>query len=311
LNIPERVQDLAAKQVEKNLEILWTWPLLTTEGARLEDVERFVVYGMPIANASQPPSPEAFDSQATEWRELTGAEIEPYGPGKKIELSIAAAEHIGKTYALAVRAESRRGRRGALSNIQVIELIEPPATPAVPAASTTPEGVALTWRAAERATAYRIYRQAPGGQEFQPQGEAASSAFNDASIQWGQTYQYRVRGLTQTSAGVTEGADSPTVEIIAKDTFPPAPPSDLRAVVTPTSVELSWRESAEPDFAGYRIRRRLADAAPTALNEQLLATPSFSDRTIQPGSTYRYTLTALDQNGNESATSESIEAVIP
>lgn len=311
LNIPERVNDLAARQVEQNLEIQWTWPLLTTEGARLEDVEKFVVYGMPIADPAQPPSPEAFEPQAAEWRELTAPEIKSYGPGKKIELKIPATAQIGKTYALAVRAESRRGRRGGLSNIHVIELVDPPATPAVPNASMTPAGVALSWPAAERATGYRVYRQAPGAPEFQPQGETPTSAFNDAAIQWDQTYRYRVRALTQTTAGVAEGADSPAVQVITKDTFPPAPPADLRAVVTRTTVELSWRENSEADFAGYRVRRQVGDGSPSALNEHPLTTPSFSDPGIRSGNTYRYTVTALDRNGNESAVSESIEAAVP
>ena len=311
LNIPERSHDFEARQIGQQLVLEWTWPLLTTEGVRLDDVARFVVQGMPIADPAQPPTAETLDQNGSEWRALAGSDIEAYGPGKKIELSIPAAEHIGKTYALAVRAESRRGRRGGLSNIQVIELVDPPATPAAPTASMTPQGVALSWPAAQRATAYRVYRRGPGGEEFQPQAETATAAFNDAAIQWDQTYQYRLRGLTQTAAGVTEGADSPTVQIVTKDTFPPAPPADLRAVVTPASVELSWRENSEADFAGYRIRRQAGDAPPTVLNEKLIATPSFSDRTIQPGSAYRYTVTALDQKGNESAASESIETAIP
>jgi fibronectin type 3 domain-containing protein len=171
--------------------------------------------------------------------------------------------------------------------------------------------VALAWPAAERATGYRIYRQGPGSGAFQTLGETTTASFQDAAIQWDQTYQYRVRGLTQTPAGVAEGAASQAVQILTKDTFPPAPPADLRAVVTPASVELSWRESSEPDFAGYRIHRQLGGAAPTVLTEQLLATPAFSDRSIQPGGTYRYTVTALDRKGNESAPSETIQAVIP
>ena len=76
-------------------------------------------------------------------------------------------------------------------------------------------------------------------------------------------------------------------------------------------MELSWRESTEADLAGYRVRRQTGDSTPTLLNENLTATPSFSDSSVQTGKTYRYTVAAVDRNNNESAPSESIEAVIP
>ena len=95
-------------------------------------------------------------------------------------------------------------------------------------------------------------------------------------------------------AGWIEGPLSETVSVTPIDTFPPPPPSGLRAVRTADTVELSWLPVDENGVAGYRVFR-----GGTALGPLVTGT-SFSDGTAASGTAYEYEVTAIDANGNES-----------
>jgi fibronectin type 3 domain-containing protein len=95
------------------------------------------------------------------------------------------------------------------------------------------------------------------------------------------------------------------------DTFPPSAPDGLRAVVGEGTVELSWSASPESDTAGYHVYRSSASGTPVRLTSAPLATPAFSDRNVQSGARYAYNVSAVDEKGNESPHSTSLEVTIP
>ena len=62
--------------------------------------------------------------------------------------------------------------------------------------------------------------------------------------------------------------------------------------------------SQENDVAGYRVYRTEVDTVRgQPLIPDLIPTPAFRDTTVQTGHKYRYTVTAVDRAGNESAES--------
>ena len=88
------------------------------------------------------------------------------------------------------------------------------------------------------------------------------------------------------------------------DTTPPAIPTGLAAVPGSGSVTLSWTANTEPDLAGYNVYRGaslLNGAAP-------VSGTSFSDTGLTNGTTYTYTITAVDTSGNASVQSPPVSA---
>jgi fibronectin type 3 domain-containing protein len=72
------------------------------------------------------------------------------------------------------------------------------------------------------------------------------------------------------------------------------------------SIELAWRPNTEEDLAGYQVYRSVEGSAPERIAGPVDA-PNFSDRTVEIGKKYSYTITAVDRTGNESAHSTAVE----
>ena len=77
------------------------------------------------------------------------------------------------------------------------------------------------------------------------------------------------------------------------------------------SVDLSWNASTS-QVSGYNIYRGSQSGGPyTKLNSTLISALTFTDTTVQSGTTYFYVSTAVDANSVESAYSNEATAVIP
>lgn len=146
----------------------------------------------------------------------------------------------------------------------------------------------------------------------------------DSSITFGATYAYRAQRVVHVEIGGQRrelaGPLSAPVRIDAVNIYPPRVPQGLAAVATPgvagasPAIDLSWQPNTEADLAGYVVYRREAGAtrgwrrispAPPA------PAPAFHDANVQPGHTYRYTVSAVDQQGHESARSAVAEETVP
>jgi len=106
---------------------------------------------------------------------------------------------------------------------------------------------------------------------------------------------------------------SAAVEITLRAVFPPAVPQGLLAAGFPVegsdaiAVDLVWQPNAESDLAGYNVYRQADDGAAVKLTAKPVALPAFHDATAAHGVSYRYTVTAVDAKGNESAASAVAE----
>jgi hypothetical protein len=148
----------------------------------------------------------------------------------------------------------------------------------------------------------------------------------DKTIRFGETYEYRAQRVSRvTVEGQTvelAGPLSDPIRVEAIDTFPPAVPSGLAAVATAAdsaagaspspSIDLSWLPVAEADLAGYAVYRREGEGAWQRISSaQPVVGPGFHDSEVQPGHTYTYAVTAIDQLGHESARSPKAEETVP
>lgn len=102
-------------------------------------------------------------------------------------------------------------------------------------------------------------------------------------------------------------ADAEPAQIAAQyapfDTTPPSAPSNLRVTATTTtSIALGWDASSDAGgVQSYRVKRAgVADGTTTGTSTTITG--------LAPGSKYTFTVTALDNAGNESAASASLTA---
>ncbi len=148
----------------------------------------------------------------------------------------------------------------------------------------------------------------------------------DTNAQPNQNYRYTVdRVSTLTVAGHSievQGQPSDPITVSTTDVFPPAVPRGLVAVADAAAgaIDLSWRPDSEVDLAGYYVYRRDTGTslpaqripAAAASNSQLpIATPAFRDTEVERGHTYAYSISAIDQSGNESPRSPEVVESLP
>jgi fibronectin type 3 domain-containing protein len=77
------------------------------------------------------------------------------------------------------------------------------------------------------------------------------------------------------------------------------------------TVALSWTASTST-VAGYNVYRGTVSGGPySKINSSLVATLSYTDSTVQSGTTYYYVTTAVDSSGDESTYSNEVSAPIP
>jgi hypothetical protein len=151
---------------------------------------------------------------------------------------------------------------------------------------------------------------------------ARSDRALDSDIRFGQSYEYRAQRVARITVGgktlELAGTISAPVRVAALDIFPPAVPTGLAAVATvgengaETAIDLSWQPVTDTDLAGYIVYRREGKAAWQRISPaEPLAPPAFHDTRVQPGHTYHYAVSAIDQNGHESARSAETEEFVP
>jgi hypothetical protein len=164
---------------------------------------------------------------------------------------------------------------------------------------------------------------APGKAEI---GTEVSGAL-DKTVRFGSTYEFTAQRLLRTTIGgqTLELASvvSPPVRVEVVDTFPPAVPQGLEAVLVPEemTIDLSWQPDTEEDLAGYIVYRSIQTSAAGAgkasrvwdrISGQLpLAAGVFRDSKVEPGHVYRYAVSAIDVTGHESRRSAEAEETVP
>jgi len=74
---------------------------------------------------------------------------------------------------------------------------------------------------------------------------------------------------------------------------------------------LLWAPDTDADLAGYNVYRHEEGSQPAKINTELVKTPAFRDTNVTAGKMYWYSVTAVDERGNESTHSEQASEAIP
>ncbi len=78
------------------------------------------------------------------------------------------------------------------------------------------------------------------------------------------------------------------------------------------AIDLSWAPDSEADVAGYVVYRRESVGAWERISPaEPVVGPAFHDAHVQPGQTYRYAVSAVDEGGHESARSAETQETVP
>jgi hypothetical protein len=149
----------------------------------------------------------------------------------------------------------------------------------------------------------------------------------DTGIRFGQTYEYRAQRVARlTVNGQALELASPLsapLRIEAEQLFPPSEPKGLAAVATAgengasPAIDLSWQPDTEADLAGYIVyRSELAATGAGGAWQRISPTqpavgPAYHDTNVQPGHAYAYAVSAIDQEGHESARSAEAQETVP
>lgn len=289
LNLPQPVNNLSAVQMGDKIVVRFTTPTRTTEDLPVTKLEAIDLAIAPNA-----------DFTSARHFQISASDLGPR------EFTIDAADWEGQQVFVAIRTTGSSGRESDRSNLDFLRVGAPLLKPMAVIPTNTRDGVALRWMG--NAPVYRILRSVLSDPMpvYEPAGESDKPEFTDTATTYGVRYAYVVIGKDGDSR---ESLPSDPIEITTEDKFAPSVPSGLRAVSAGTGVDLSWTPSSDDDLGGYNLFRAIDDGSfePYA---QKLALPSFHDARVESGKRYRYMVSAIDMNGNESERSEEASATV-
>ena len=338
LHLPQRVSDLSASRAGNQVTLTWTMPRRNTD--------KMLLKGPLEAQVCRRDGAEVACATAGQVKFAPGADATFT---ETLPTALASGAPRALTYF--VELDNAKGRSAGLSNAAVVPAGAAPAPVGGLHAQMRRDGVLLEWTpsAEEGSMKVRLVRTllTPPSKEKEKSGAnplaappepveqdllVASGATPgralDKDIRFGESYAYRAERVAEVSvAGEKLELDGPLsapVRIDALQEFPPAVPTGLAAVATasengaPAAIDLSWQPNTEPDLAGYAVYRRdlaaageSGDAWRRISGAQPVPGPGFHDANVAPGHGYAYAVSAIDQEGHESARSAEAQETVP
>ena len=329
LNLPQPVTNLEAVRTGNQVTLTWTMPRRNTDKIILKAP-------MPVQICRGEGSGACLPVPAN----FTLAPVAAGTFTETLPADLASGAPRPLRYYVEVR--NRHARSAGLSNPAVVLAGQAPPPIADLNAEVRKDGIVLRWTQVDPSDAIRLERTLlnpppanphpnshPGPLAAPPEPvhqnlDVASDQGRalDKSIVFGQSYEYRAQRLSRIEVDGKSlelaGNISAPVRIEALDVFPPAVPTGLAAVANPpingepASIDLSWQPDNEPDLAGYNVYRRQAQSPWQRISgQQPVPAPAYHDATVQPGHTYIYGVSAVDQKGHESTRSADAQETVP
>jgi hypothetical protein len=292
-NVPGRIADLSALQLGNKLIVQFTVPKTTTEGFNIKTPLQI---DLRIGPGGEPFDQGYWENNA---RKVPPAPIE----NGAARYEVPTMEWTGKEVVVGVRATGSNGKVSGWSNLVSVPVVPAPQIPQDLRVDNTAEGLRLSWRAPEKD--FRVLRRT-GQETFRPLADISQPTYTDTTTQFGEQYTYQIQGLVKLGDNqLARSEPSAEISFTPIDKFPPTVPTSLRAIAAPASIELSWDRNNESDFASYRVYRSVGGGAFERVTETDI--PTFSDRNLEAGKTYRYQVSAVDRSGNESSRTNPTE----
>ena len=231
----------------------------------------------------------------------------------------------GALLSYTVELLNARGRGAGSSNVAFAPAGPAPAQVGTLTASGSRLGVVLAWTpVAADGSEVVLRREAVDPKAAKPaevmlranpDGVKEAHSTLDAAAVEGVPYRYTAqrqhRVLVAGHSMMLRGEPSAAVEFTLRDVFPPPVPTDLQAAGFEAkpgvfAVDLIWQAVEDPGLTGYLVYRVElgADGKPVGASKRLtakpVALPAFEDTTAVAAGRYRWSVTAVDRDGNES-----------
>ncbi len=224
----------------------------------------------------------------------------------------------GWTLRYGVRVRDVRGRPSPLVLANDLLVVSEMGAPDELAARATADGISLNWQApGEGAGAlYHVYRKTRDECCWPESpvhvGVLEQPEFLDRGVKTGEVYRYTVRTAQDDETPLRESLGSGTIEVLARDLFPPARPEGLVAVQEGRGIRLFWDPSEARDLAGYRLFRRVDGNEWHTVGDAILKRALYLDSEVEIGQKVEYRTSAVDRADppNESPFSEIVEVEI-
>jgi len=221
----------------------------------------------------------------------------------------------GVRYQYRVAAVDRKGRPGPYSYPVAAKWDTPPGKPLNPTAEAGNRTVILRWEppdttGAPKVEGYYVYRAGKNSRfELATPYAIPGTEYFDGGLDNGTEYRYHVRAASVSGDQMIEGPPSETVRAIPGDKTAPAAPVGVGAFLMEDGVKIMWWPNEEDDLSGYFVYRK-RDEQTERLTPEPLKAPGYLDKTVEKNRLYAYTVTAVDDSGNESPHSEASEIYV-
>ncbi len=314
-DIPDTPTSFQVFQRGSKINFSWKCPKETVSGNKLEEPIDFEITMMKRSPESKSPDKETFKDMMSRFKLYENKKCID-----SINVSVSLPDKKDLSYYFSVRAIDTNNRKSEITSPRKVTPQNPPLPPKHFDASLKEGRIVLDWEAPRRTIdrsgistenlRYNIYRKTSTGGSFTKinTGPVSKNTFTDDSIHYNTTYSYTVRAFLKDKQA--ESGNSSTVEIKARDTFPPEPPEGLTSDEIPEGVVLFWMPGSEEDLAGYNIyRRKKAEGKFVKINEELIKSSRYTDTGIKKDGVCFYRITALDSSSppNESPPSRTVK----
>jgi hypothetical protein len=302
LHIPVAVTDLSAVETGEAIDIQFMLPRQTTDAVTIgsfhavelragPDVAPFDFMTWLAGTKPVPVTTAQIDSAANESQPL--------------RTSLPVSDWGGKHIVIAVRTAQKDTHYSQWSNVVRLRVVDPLPVPMLKLDSD-PNGVKITIDPFPKNAKVRIFRRGPAEEQATEAGIADSPDYIDHGAEYGTQYTYSAVAFDDTDGANARSKPSESVSFTSIDSFSPSTPKNLTALAGPTSIELSWDRSPEPDVHGYNVFRSVDGGAFERISEAINL-PAFSDANVQHGQKYSYQVSAVDVRNNESARSAPVQ----
>jgi hypothetical protein len=312
--VPVEINDLRYTTDEKGVQLTWSYPVKTIQGAVLEDISAFELYWaeIPLDDYCRT-CPVPFGEPI----ELAGGA--PYdGKMRRKAVYESSLLRSGHKYFYKVRSRTSWWADSADSNIVTFVWFQPTAAPAGLTANPGDRRVELQWQpvttfkdgsAVDMAMKYQVLRKV-GGQDFKALGEPITATEHiDSDVQNGLKYFYAIQSMMVLQDELVSGGISEEMAATPIDLTPPAVPTGVTVVWTGVGMKIYWDKNDAADIGGYRVYRRAADSGSFAQVGQVAPEYAlFTDASAEENVRYYYAVTAIDQATPPNESKKSKEA---
>ena len=310
--IPMAIDDLGYRLDEKGVNLSWTYPPLSVQGASIDNIREFKIFKAARNEADYcAECPLKYDVFYT----VDAARLKPGRHVKFKDIDLKSGYH----YFYVVQSHSGWNIHSHDSNRVDFVWLSPLSPPENIRAEAGDRLVTLSWEApqtledgspAPASFGYRLSRSTDNKKFKIITPIIKETSFVDGSVKNAVDYFYKVTAVFQDGETIYPGLTSEAVKVRPLDTTPPAPPVQVKCVRTASEVKIFWENSTETDISRYRIYRRPADQSRAELiGETGGAAQIFIDKNPPTDAeVWYYSVTALDNAETPNESVSSVEA---